>query len=70
MNSVNIRLFAWTNLRFSTLFTSGNGTFCFIFALFVLLLQLIGYIYLFFIIKECKNYESSEKVINNEPIHL
>ena len=29
-----------------------------------------GYYYLFFIIRESKNYESSEKVLKNESIHL
>ena len=29
-----------------------------------------GYLYLFFIIRESKNYESSEKVLKNEPIHF
>ena len=38
MNSVNIRLYSWTNLRFSTLLTSINGAICFGLAAFVLVL--------------------------------
>ena len=70
MNSVNVRLFAWTNLRFSTLLSSITGAICFCLALILLLLQILGYLYLFLIIRESKNYESAEKVIDDEPIHL
>ena len=38
MNSVNVRLYSWTNLRFYTLFCSLNGIICFALAAIVLLI--------------------------------
>ena len=50
LNSVNVRLFFWTNIRFYTLLTSFNGAINFIFAVFLLILQILGYLFLFKII--------------------
>ena len=59
LNSVNVRLFFLTNIRFCTLFTSFNGALNFIFAGILLFLQMLAYLFLFKIIKQSKRFNDS-----------